>query len=201
MASTDGRSPDSANRCRHGRNARRVRATVVAVLAVAMTGLAAGGCAQGSQPAGQGGADAMASATSTAGSPGQALAETPSSVGQTLYLRECATCHGEHGEGQPDWMITKEDGSLPAPPHDATGHTWHHADAELVDIIAKGGVLYMANSNMPGYGEQLTEEEIVAVLDYIKTWWGPRERSYQADRTMDWERMMEAQATQQTDRP
>jgi mono/diheme cytochrome c family protein len=109
--------------------------------------------------------------------------------GYALYLRECALCHGTRGEGQPDWKITRPDGSLPAPPHDSSGHTWHHADAELLEIITQGGVVYMPESQMPGYGDRLSQEEIGLILAWIKTLWGPQERAAQADRTASWQEM------------
>ncbi|MCW5719495.1 MAG: cytochrome c, partial [Bauldia sp.] len=52
-------------------------------------------------------------------------------AGQTLYLANCASCHGVDLEGQPNWQTPLADGRFPAPPHDETGHTWHHSDAQL----------------------------------------------------------------------
>ncbi len=103
-------------------------------------------------------------------------------TGRAVYAAHCASCHGARGEGEPDWQTEREDGSLPAPPHDASGHTWHHADADLIRIVAKGGTVYMPTSRMPGYRTTLTPDEIAAVLTFIKaTFWGPRERLYQAE--------------------
>jgi len=59
-------------------------------------------------------------------------------MGKDLYAQRCASCHGANLEGQPDWMQRKPDGKLPAPPHDATGHTWHHSDADLFKIVKNG---------------------------------------------------------------
>ena len=44
--------------------------------------------------------------------------------GRILYKEHCASCHGAKLEGQPNWRRIGKDGLLPAPPHDATGHTW-----------------------------------------------------------------------------
>jgi mono/diheme cytochrome c family protein len=98
-----------------------------------------------------------------------------------VYERECAACHGLRGEGQPNWQVPLPDGSLPAPPHDTSGHTWHHSDALLTEIILKGGVIFLPQSKMPGYQQTLTRQEIAAVLAYIKTWWGPEELAFQAE--------------------
>jgi mono/diheme cytochrome c family protein len=98
--------------------------------------------------------------------------------GQTLYTQSCAACHGVNLEGKADWKIPLADGSLPPPPHDSTGHTWHHPNELLFDIIANGGDPKY-NSQMPGFKDQLSEEEIAAVLDFIKNNWGREEREYQ----------------------
>lgn len=101
-------------------------------------------------------------------------------TGKRVYDANCAACHGVKGEGQPNWKVPVN-GVFPAPPHDGSGHTWHHPDQVLLEVIANGGGL--PNSAMPAYGEILTEEERVAVLAYIKTFWGKQERTYQAQMT------------------
>lgn len=105
-------------------------------------------------------------------------------LGQSVYAANCATCHGQRGEGQPDWQSRRADGSLPAPPHDSSGHTWHHPDAVLIEIITIGGQAAYGRpgliSGMPAFGDQLTVDEITAVLAYIKSLWGDEERTYQS---------------------
>lgn len=54
-----------------------------------------------------------------------------------------------------------------------------------------GGTVYDPNSNMPAFAEKLTVEEAEAILAYIRTYWGPRERSYQAEQTRRWETIRE----------
>lgn len=44
-------------------------------------------------------------------------------LGEVLYQQQCAACHGPDLEGQPNWRLRNDDGTLPAPPHDITGHT------------------------------------------------------------------------------
>ena len=96
-------------------------------------------------------------------------------LGQTVYAEHCAACHGADLEGEPNWRSRGPDGLLPAPPHDETGHTWHHADQVLFDIT-KLGVVRAANlqdyqSAMPAYEGVLTDDEIIAVLSFIKSTW------------------------------
>jgi len=110
--------------------------------------------------------------------------------GEAIYAGRCASCHGPRGEGEPDWQVERADGTLPAPPQDSSGHTWHHSDAELNRIIREGGTVYMPNSRMPAFGEELSGAETQAVLAYIKaSFWGPRERVYQAGVSREWEEM------------
>ena len=67
-------------------------------------------------------------------------------LGKTIYQAQCAACHGARLEGQPNWRERDNAGRLPAPPHDASGHTWHHPDAVLFDIT-KHGAAKAANLN------------------------------------------------------
>jgi len=94
--------------------------------------------------------------------------------GQQVYIAQCARCHGTNLEGQPDWKQELPSGGRPAPPHDATGHTWHHADTLLFDIIKRGGQATSPadyQNNMPAFGGVLSDDEIWAVLAYIKSTW------------------------------
>ncbi|WP_425436104.1 c-type cytochrome [Noviherbaspirillum humi] len=109
--------------------------------------------------------------------------------GKALYAAHCAACHGANLEGQPDWRQRLPDGRLPAPPHDDSGHTWHHPDVQLIDIVKNGLVPGRTApegyvSNMPAFGNRLTDQEIVAVLAYIKSSWSPEMRQLQEDVTL-----------------
>lgn len=102
--------------------------------------------------------------------------------GRQIYADRCASCHGADLEGQPDWRRPLPSGRLPAPPHDASGHTWHHSDEILFHIVRDGTAALVGGgyqSDMPGFGEVLTDAEIRAVLDYIRSTWPDRERGHQ----------------------
>ena len=94
---------------------------------------------------------------------------------RALYETHCASCHGEALQGQPDWQRRRADGRLPAPPHDETGHTWHHPDAVLFALTKFGPARVIGDptyaSDMPGYETVLADGEIIAVLSYIKSTW------------------------------
>ncbi len=103
--------------------------------------------------------------------------------GRQLYLDNCASCHGAELEGQPGWRRPLPSGRLPAPPHDASGHTWHHPDRVLREIILRGTAAMVGDgyeSDMPGFEHLLAEAEIEAILDYLKSEWPERERAHQA---------------------
>ena len=103
-------------------------------------------------------------------------------LGQEVYAANCASCHGAELEGQPDWRRRNADGRMPAPPHDASGHTWHHADDQLFTVTKHGlgAVVPGYESDMPAYDGILTDAEIAAVLAYIKSTWPARQRDHQA---------------------
>jgi mono/diheme cytochrome c family protein len=95
-------------------------------------------------------------------------------LGERIYRQDCASCHGADLEGQPNWRTRLANGRLPAPPHDETGHTWHHSDAVLFHITKEGPAAFAGGnyeSDMPGYGDVLSDAEIIAVLSYIKSTW------------------------------
>ena len=100
-------------------------------------------------------------------------------AGVELFAANCSACHGAAGEGQPNWHIEKADGTLPAPPLNGDGHTWHHGDGLLYRIVSQGGALpeYPSfKSGMPAFGDRLTHQEIIEVLTYVKSLWGDKEK-------------------------
>lgn len=103
--------------------------------------------------------------------------------GQQLYATTCAVCHGANLQGQPDWKRRLDSGLMPAPPHDATGHTASHSDRELFAFTRLGVAAVMGDgyeSAMPAFGETLGDDDIAAVLDYIKGTWPAEVQQKQA---------------------
>jgi mono/diheme cytochrome c family protein len=103
---------------------------------------------------------------------------------RAIYGQYCASCHGENAEGAPDWKERGAHGELPAPPHDAEGHTWRHSDATLHEMVAKGWrdpFNKTKRLTMPGFGDALSAEQIRAVITYLKTLWTPEQRNYQSE--------------------
>ena len=131
--------------------------------------------------------DAGGPASGSGGSSTTALINPDDTVqvarGEKIYAEACAACHGANLEGQPNWKERNADGSLPAPPHDDSGHTWHHADDFLFGYTKFGGQAYAPEgftSGMPGFEEQYADEDILAVFAFIKTKWSKESRAQQA---------------------
>jgi mono/diheme cytochrome c family protein len=107
-------------------------------------------------------------------------------LGKSAYKQHCASCHGGKLEGQPNWKRPLPTGGYPAPPHNQTGHTWHHPDQLLFKITKYGGQASAGKgfqSNMPACKEVLSDTEIWAVLTYIKSRWPLDVQAKQAQRT------------------
>lgn len=103
-------------------------------------------------------------------------------LGKSVYLDNCASCHGKNLQGQENWQSMNLDGTTPAPPHDDSGHTWHHGDQLLFDYTKKGGQEVIGGdfkSGMPGFGEILSDKEIWAVIEFIKSNWSETNKKRQ----------------------
>ena len=103
-------------------------------------------------------------------------------TGAELYAEFCASCHGADLQGAENWRVPNTDGSYPPPPQDSSGHTWHHGDDLLVDLILDGSDF--PQSRMPAFGDRLTEPDVLAVLEFFKSRWGPAERDLQWEVTL-----------------
>jgi mono/diheme cytochrome c family protein len=105
-------------------------------------------------------------------------------AGRAIYQQACASCHGAQGEGAPRWEGPDPSGELPAPPHDSKGHTWRHSDAMLYRLVQQGWRDPFNKSKrltMPAFKGQLSREETIAVVAYLKTLWTPEQRRFQAE--------------------
>jgi mono/diheme cytochrome c family protein len=108
--------------------------------------------------------------------------------GRAVYDQYCASCHGADAQGAPNWQEPDEHGELPAPPHDAEGHTWRHSDAELYSMVSKGlrdPFNKTKRLTMPAFGDALSPQQIRAVIAYLKTLWTPEQRSFQSEESRD----------------
>jgi mono/diheme cytochrome c family protein len=88
-------------------------------------------------------------------------------LGQRVYARQCAECHGEKGEG----------GGAAYPPLAGNRTVTMNSSANLVRVILSGGFPPTTPGNprpygMPPFGQSLSEAEIAAVASYVRGSWG-----------------------------
>ena len=111
--------------------------------------------------------------------------ENPALVakGRSIYMAACASCHGRRLQGQALWQVMDQYAGRRAPPHDATGHTWRHSDEDLF-CKTKTGRFPAARAHsttyMPSFSGNLSDQEILAVLAFIKSSWPAGMRASQA---------------------
>lgn len=110
-------------------------------------------------------------------------------AGEAIYAKHCAACHGDRLQGKPDWKVRLPTGRLPAPPHDDSGHTWHHPDSVLFGITKHGVTPPYGppgyQSDMPAFQSALKDEEIRAVLAFIKSRWSSQIHEWRAQTLKD----------------
>ncbi|HEX2622020.1 MAG TPA: cytochrome c [Phototrophicaceae bacterium] len=118
--------------------------------------------------------------------PNKPFTDTQLAEGQAIYLQQCAACHGVEGQGQfPEApLVPDSTGRIGAPPHNETGHSWHHSDTVLIRYIIEGGFSDPTRFyTMPPFGTILTEEQVLLVIAYIKTLWTDEQRGMQRQLT------------------
>ena len=105
--------------------------------------------------------------------------------GRQVYVQQCAVCHGANAEGAPHWQTPDARGDLPAPPHNDSGHTWRHSDAQLRQVV-RNGLRDPFNKTpeltMPPFTkDRLSDPDLEAVLVYFKSLWSTEHRIYQEE--------------------
>ena len=91
------------------------------------------------------------------------------SQGGKVFQTNCASCHGERGEGAPDWRKVGADGKYPAPPLNGTGHAWHHPLKMLFHVVKNGSP--GGQGNMIAWGEKLSDDEMIAAIAWFQSKW------------------------------
>ena len=93
--------------------------------------------------------------------------------GKIIYESNCVSCHQVNLVGAENWKGVDKDGHRKAPPLNGTGHTWHHDDASLHNIIKYGLAKIVKNyeGKMIGFGDKINDKQIDSVLSYIKSHW------------------------------
>lgn len=122
---------------------------------------------------------ALSSCGRGSGRAGTSASKASVERGAALYQANCQSCHGGATGGN-----LKD---IP-PPHNANGHTWDHADQWLTAAILNGITFSLEEQKMPAFKDKLTEEDVQAILAYIKMWWTEEQRESQKKATENWDR-------------
>lgn len=86
--------------------------------------------------------------------------------GETLYDAACAECHGLDGKGYAQSLVL-------APPLDGSAHSWHHPDSQILGLLRFGG------TTMPAVAAEWSDDDVEAVLTFVKSRWEPWQRAEQ----------------------
>lgn len=93
-------------------------------------------------------------------------AAAPDPKGKELYMQACAACHGADGKGSPQVLLGFE-----TPPPDFTDCNFatREPDADWFAVAHQGGPVRGFAPEMPAFGDALTEEELLSILAFIRT--------------------------------
>jgi mono/diheme cytochrome c family protein len=84
-------------------------------------------------------------------------------IGTRVYQTQCASCHGEDGHGDGPQAASLKRRPVDFWVHFGSGHT--HSDGRLFFWITDG----MPGTEMPRFGDRLSESERWSVIDFVKT--------------------------------
>jgi mono/diheme cytochrome c family protein len=88
--------------------------------------------------------------------------------GADIFQVNCAVCHGAQGWPDPDSPVVQGLGVVPADFSDTLFNSREGA-SEWKLVVTHGGEALAFSEKMPAFGETLTEDDIDAVLAYVKT--------------------------------
>ena len=86
--------------------------------------------------------------------------------GRELYRVSCAACHGSGGRGAPANMVGFEN---PLPDFTDCNFSTREAEADWVIVVQEGGPARGFSEIMPAFDDALTEEQIIKIIRYIRT--------------------------------
>ena len=103
-----------------------------------------------------------------AGSPADTAGQARLAEGQTIYLANCAMCHGAWGlgDGPLATQLQTESGVVVAHLNDRARLQTMGRDL-LVQVIERGGAHTGRSNLMPPWGERLSPEEIDTIADFV----------------------------------
>ena len=106
-----------------------------------------------------------------AAEPEQQPAAPAARSGEQVYRAACATCHGADGRGNP---LSHVGFDIPLPDFTDCSFATPEAEADWFAIVHAGGPVRAFARQMPAFADALSEEEILAVITYIRGMCGDR---------------------------
>ena len=86
------------------------------------------------------------------------------SPGESLYLNQCASCHGVNGYGQPDAGYA---------PIVGISSLRRDNPAPVINVVVHGiQQVPITRPRMPGFKDELSAEEMAQVVNYVRTTFG-----------------------------
>jgi mono/diheme cytochrome c family protein len=107
-------------------------------------------------------------ATASMMAPAFAEADAPQLRGREVFQTYCVTCHGPEGQPDPDSPLVQGLGVVPANFSDALFNS-REPTSDWKTVVTHGGPALGFSEQMPAFGQTLSENDIDAVLAYIKT--------------------------------
>lgn len=89
--------------------------------------------------------------------------------GSKIFEQNCAKCHGDQAQGDPDWRHRDASGMFPPPPLDGSAHSWHHPLSVLRAVIWNGSP--QGQGRMPAWGGKLSEQDVDDVIAWFQAKW------------------------------
>ena len=92
-----------------------------------------------------------------------ALEKATPTAGQTIYDRDCSTCHGAEGKGDGEQATYV----TPQPQDFTKGILEKRSDDFLTSVITKGGQAQGLSESMPGF-PKLSKADLQSLVAYIR---------------------------------
>lgn len=90
-------------------------------------------------------------------------------MGDELFGKNCAECHGSEAQGTLDLKNSDREGFVPSPALDGSAHTWHHSFEILKHTIREGGA--KLGGKMPAVGKNFSDNQLESIVAYFQSKW------------------------------